>query len=356
MEEWVIKARSGQVKLLPRNAVVIPFQKQKLTAEIKNNTQTAYYEWSTTGKYGKLSDTKGHTNQLSFSSSDKDVLYESRANAATLSNGDNLEYIYVTAFAGGIKVGTDTAVINVKKNKYQIQPGGITLSGKEGSQHEAKMYLLKPDGSNNITPNDTIDYKVIWTTAGTYGSLNSEDVKGVKTLTLYNDNAAYYECLDKDTKEASETLTARIYAKAKSDPESEYKLFDEATGTIKINNDPKKKILNLPVQCAHGDTTRVSANSMTCMITNFVAFNEDKDAKSYSVRFYAMQYPATYSWNAGSPYPEVNNYVSASSPGIFKVEHNSSWKIGTPQQIDNSGHVNCRTGALGMAEVIITLK
>lgn len=356
MEEWVIKARSGQVKLLPRNAVTIPFQKLKLTAEIKNNTQTAYYEWSTSGKYGKLSDSKGHTDQLSFSSSDKDVVYESRVSSATLSNGDNLDYIYVTAFAGGIKVGTDTAIINVKKNKYQIQPTGITLSGRDSTQHEAKMYLLKPDGSNNITPNDTVDYKVIWTTEGKYGALNTTELKGVKTITLYNDNAVFYECLDKNTKEGAETITARIYAKSKSNPESEYKLFDVATGTIKINNDPKKKILNLPIECDHGDTNRVSANSMTCMITAFVGFKEEKDAKSYSVRFYATSLPATYSWNAGAPYPAVNNYVSAVTPGYFKVEHNSSWKVGTKDQIDNSGHMACSTGALGMAEVIITLK
>lgn len=95
---------------------------------------------------------------------------------------------------------------------------------------------------------------------------------------------------------------------------------------------------------------------MTCMITAFVGFKEEKDAKSYSVRFYATSLPATYSWNAGAPYPAVNNYVSAVTPGYFKVEHNSSWKVGTKDQIDNSGHMACSTGALGMAEVIITLK
>lgn len=164
LEEWEIKARSGQVKLEPKNSVVVPYQQQKLTAQIKNLTQTAYYEWSTTGKYGKLTDTKGHTDLVSFSSSDKDVFYVSRASTASLSDGDNLEYIYVTAFAGGIKVGTDTAVINVKKDRYIMKPVGITLSGKGIAKNEVKLYLENPDGSNTIKPSNDVSYKVIWNT------------------------------------------------------------------------------------------------------------------------------------------------------------------------------------------------
>lgn len=120
LEEWTITARASQVTLLPKESEVVPFLQQKITCEIKNFRETggdthAYYVWTTTGKYGKLTDTKGHTNLASFESADHEVFYYSNASLSDLGDGDNLEYIYVTAYFGGVKIGTDTAVINVKK-------------------------------------------------------------------------------------------------------------------------------------------------------------------------------------------------------------------------------------------------
>lgn len=366
MEEWEMKARSGQVKLLPERSVVVTFQQQKLTAEIKNLTQTAYYEWSTSGKYGKLTDTKGHTDQLSFSSPDKDVFYVSKVSDATLSDGDNLEYIYVTAFAGGVKVGTDTAVINVKKDKYEMKPSGVTVSGKDGSRHEVRMYLEKPDGSNNIAPNSTTDYKVIWTTAGKYGKLNAKDITGVKTVTLYDDNSVYYECLDKDTKEGTETINARVYSKAKSEPESAYKIFDEVIGTVKINNDPKKVFLQIPTTFLHGDTvkgpyTNTSGNiyySYICQKATVAQVPEVKDAKSYSLRFYGQVKPTIGAYTNHSWTPENLSFSGPSSyvapkyaGGVYTVLYSYGGRNGgTP------GHANGTTGNPGYAEVIVTLK
>ena len=141
-----------------------------------------------------------------------------------------------------------------------------------------RLYLEKPDGTNSIAPNNDFSYKVIWTTAGTYGKLYAKDISAVKTLTLYDDNSAYYECLDKDTKTGIETINARIYIKPKSAAESEYILFDEASGTIKIDNDDKKKILQLAVIGLHGDTSY--PGHYNCSKVWAVKFPEDKDAKS----------------------------------------------------------------------------
>ncbi len=359
LEEWDIKANAGLVTLTPDRLVVVPFQQQKITAAIKNLTQTASYEWSTSGKYGKLTDTKGHTDLASFTSSDKDVFYVSRASAASLSAGDNFEYIYVTAFAGGVKVGTDTAVINVKKDRYAMKPDGITVSGKAGSQHEVRMYLEKPDGSNNIKPNNDVSYKVIWTTAGAFGKLNAKDITGVKTLTLYDDNSAYYECLDKDTKTGTETITARIYSKAKSAPESEYKLFDEVKGTVKIDNDPKKRILHLPVVELHDDTTSFVGNQQgyNCAKVWAASFAEDKDAQSYTIMFYAGKNIGNqiYSWLPGAPTPAPPVGWSRSKGyqgGIFTI----TW-IGTLNTAGgwSPAHAN-GAPASGKAQVTIFLK
>jgi len=362
LEEWDIKARSGLIKLSPKNAVVVPYQQQKLTAEIKNLTQTASYEWSTSGKYGKLTDTKGHTDLASFVSSDKDVFYASKVSAASLSDGDNLEYIYVTAYIGSTKVGTDTAVINVKKEKYAIKPDGITISGKDDKYNEVRLYLEKPDGSNNIRPDKDYSYKVIWTTSGTYGKLYAKDISAVKTLTLYDDNSAYYDCLDKTTKTGTETINARIYIKAKAAPESEYKLFDEANATLKIDNDDKKRILHIPVELLHGDTSFLVGTQMgyNCAKIWSASFPEDKDAKSYTIWFHGAKgvpgsWDQTYSWIAGNPTPAPpQSYAPKKgySGGIFTI----TW-IGTGNYVNgwSPEHANSAP-ASGEAQVTILLK
>ena len=355
MEEWDIKARSSQVKLEPKNSVVVPYQQQKLTAEIKNLTQTASYEWSTSGKYGKLTDTKGHTNLASFTSSDKDVFYTSKVSSASLSTGDNLEYIYVTAYVGGSKVGTDTAIINVKKDKYVIKPDGITLSGKNNAYNEVRLYLEKPDGTNSIAPNNDFSYKVIWTTAGTYGKLYAKDISAVKTLTLYDDNSAYYDCLDKDTKTGTETINVRIYIKPKSAAESEYILFDEASGTIKIDNDDKKKILQLAVIELHGDTSY--PGHYNCSKVWAARFPEDKDAKSYQIMFYGSIYKwvtnVTYTWSAGHPSPSAPfSYVS---PGYAGGVYTVCYDRGTWSNSGSEHHVTVPPPS-GKAQLTIFLK
>jgi hypothetical protein len=367
LENWQIKARSGQVKLQPKSSVVVTYQQKKLTAEIKNlTTQTAYYEWSTSGKYGKLTDTKGHSDQLSFSSPDKDVFYVSKVSDSKLSDGDNLEYIYVTAFSDGVKVGTDTAVINVKKDKYQMKPDGITLSGRENSQHEVKLYLEKPDGSNNISPNTTHDYKVIWTTAGKYGKLNAKDITGVKTVTLYNDNSVYYECLDKDTKEAVETISARIYIKAKSEPENAYGLFDEVQGTVKINNDPKKKVFIVSVDYFKKILTPSVGN---WAVFPGIRFDVDSNAKSYSVRlfnftgtFVSPPENVTYTWEAGKLPPTPYNIFAPTfdiDGGMQYMVWGRTWCGGACDESHTATYIANYKKGYGpnpKAEVTVTLK
>lgn len=358
LEEWDIKAKSGLVTLIPDRSVVVPFQQQKITATIKNLTQTASYEWSTSGKYGKLTDTKGHTDLASFTSSDKDVFYVSRVSAASLSAGDNLEYVYVTAFIGSNKVGTDTSIINVRKEKYVMKPAGITVSGRSGSQHEVKLYLEKTNGTNTIVSNSSTDYKVIWTTAGTYGKLNGTTIKSVTTLTMYNTNSAFYECFDKDTKNATETIKARIYSKAKSAPESEYLIFDEVTGSVKIDNDPKKKILHRPVFELHGDTTSLvgTQTGYNCAKIWAAQFHEDVDAKSYQIQFHGSKDAGnqTYSWVAGSPSPAPpSTYAGkAYAGGVFTI----TW-IGTGNYAGGWSPFHATGGApSGEAQVTIFLK
>lgn len=159
LEEWSITARASRVTLLPKESEVVPLLQQKITCEIKNFQETggdthAYFVWSTTGKYGKLTDTKGHTNLASFESADHEVFYYSNASLSDLSDGDNLEYIYVTAYFGGVKIGTDTAVINVKK---EVNTFTVSLTPNVGlTKRYSEIY--KKDEYNFGPPYYTADF------------------------------------------------------------------------------------------------------------------------------------------------------------------------------------------------------
>ena len=359
MEEWDITARSSQVKLIPKEAVIVTLTQQKITAEIKNLDESGdvhpFFEWSTSGKYGYLIDTKGHIGS-SFESSDITVNYNSNAKTADLSDGNNYEYIYVKAYLGNKYIGTDTAIVNVKKYKYKMTPQGVTLTGKEGASNELALYLEIPKGGRPIEPNNEVDFKVVWSTTGKYGKLYFDNVDGLTTVTTYDDNKIWYDCTDKDTKQGIETIYARIYLKGKDD--LDYNLFDEVKGTVNIDNDPKKRILQLPVDELHGDTTFLvgTQTGYNCAKIWATSFPEDKDAKSYQIKFYGAKNAPdqTYSWIAGAatPAPPQPYAGKGYSGGIFTI----TW-IGTGNYGNGwtPAHVN-GAPAEGKAQVTIFLK
>lgn len=367
LEEWTIQARMPKVTLLPEKSEVVPLMEKKITCEIKNMQENGdthpFFEWSTSGKYGKISDTKGHTNLASFASADNIVSYYSTATASQLGNGDNLEYIYVVAKMGNTIIGRDTAIINVKKNRFDMLPKGVALSGKkyDKSRNDVDMYLKKLDKLNEIGADPTVDWKIVWTTAGSYGKLSGGGVTNATTVTVYNLNSANYKCTDDQTKSATEKIYAKIYMKAKSAPASEYVLYEELVGEVKIENDEKKKILHIPFNFLHGDTSQPYGNnggvSYRCWKGNVVYVPEDKDAKSYSVKFYNLESPvigapSVISWTAGKlPGYEPASYAG---PGYAGGTYCLTYSWGS-RQGGTPGHANGE-GSGGMAEVTIILK
>ncbi|WP_336517002.1 hypothetical protein [Pollutibacter soli] len=310
LEEWTVRARGPKVTLLPDSSTLVPLMEQKITCEIKNFVESggdthAFYEWKTSGKYGKISDTKGHVNQVSFNTSDNIVSYQSLATASQLKDGDNIDYIYVTVKFGSTVIGRDTAIVNVKKNKFEMNPKGVTLSGKKyaGSWNEVMMKLNKVDKKNEIGADPDVDWKIVWSTAGKYGKLLGPGVDNMTTITQYNTNSISYECQDDDTKEAVEKISAKIYSKLKI--ETEYVFYDEVFGEVKINNDDKKKILHIPFSFVHGDTSTPASTytSYKCWKGNGVFVPRDPEAKMYTLRFYNISSvtigaPSTVSWYA----------------------------------------------------------
>ncbi|MGN6416550.1 MAG: hypothetical protein ACTHMC_03590 [Pseudobacter sp.] len=343
MEEWEVKARSGQVKLSPRESKMIPLDQQKITAEIKNVAETGgdthpFFEWSSSGKFGYLKDTKGNEGKA-FGSADKDVFYNCTAKSADLSDGDNWEYIYVTAKMGDKVIGKDTARINVRKYKYRMLPKDITLSGRKGSANEVKMYLERLDGVNDIKPNSQIDFKIVWTTPGKHGGLSAPDLENAKTVTTYDKNTVTYSCKDEDVKQSTETIKARIYSKRKD--EATFRLFDEVSGTVKIENDEKKKIIHVPLTYLNGCWTEGN-----CYTYPVAVFKVEDSAKKYRVRFYNFtgiinigDNEYVYSWDKDkvpptyySTYPETKDIKG----GNYYISTSRTWCTGPPSGC-NSG-------------------
>lgn len=247
LEEWTAKAKSSDVTLTPKEQVAIPFARKELQVITKTELSDGavfQYEWSTSGKYGTLSDNRGHSG-TSFTSSSEKVTYRSEMQSDQLSDGENIDEIYVTVFIKKpgeegeklTKVNTDTARINVQSFRWEIEPDGITIEGGTN----VKLHLERVDGFSDIGTSDVFDYKVIWTTGAAYGMLEGSQT----TVTKYNSDFITYEALDEEVKNGNENLTARIYFRSKG--KSEWNLLDEAEGRLTISNDPDKRYFIVPI-------------------------------------------------------------------------------------------------------------
>jgi hypothetical protein len=371
-DQWKILARSSQVRLEPSEAAVLQNQYKRVSAIIKNlqlpKDVHAFYEWTCTGKFGEIKDNKGHSGG-NFASSDSFVTYLP-STAINLKDEDNLEYIYVTAKLGDKIIGRDTTVLNVRKNKeaYVINPSGVTLSGKEKEYSSTRLYLEPADGDTKWKiPNSIFEYKIIWSTSGKYGKIRYiHDL--ATTMTVNDDDDIVYECLDKDTKEGKETVTARIYSRLKGLANSDYRFHSEATATININNDDKKRILHITMTTLHRDKKEGpftdyygnTFNSYFHWAGNVIEVPQDPQAKSYSLRYVytdvrVIPQPVGESWAADKlPFNTPPDWVRpALNNGVYTIVH--SWGSSQGGVPPTDGHADGK-GGHGTAEVIITLK
>lgn len=352
IEEWEVIAKSNDVAVSPKQSSVTTLTNHPLTVTTSakaSGNQSIVYKWTTAGKFGVI---KAGSSEGKTVETDQTTVNYFGNKPSNAIDDNNVEIVYVTVYikegANMVEVGTDTATINVKKNKLQMTPSGVTLAPGTGGQTSVRLYLKKPDGTNDIVSNSVLDYKVVWTTEGRYGKFEGSQVS-VSTL----GNAATYIAVDDEARNAVENITARVYFKLKKDVN--WTLREEVTGSVKIDNDKKKRVYNIPLTCEHGDEYRANNTSMTCMITSMVKFKDEDDAASYNVRFYDTPWPTTYSWTKGEPQPgQPYEWVYTAPAGEIAVEFASTWFIGAPSQLEK--HFSCVGNKGGMAEVTIILK
>jgi hypothetical protein len=377
-DEWKVRARSSQVRLEPGNITIYYTDLTPIAAVIKNlqlrKDVHAFYEWSCSGKFGVIKDNRGHTG-TKFESADSIVRYDPNTKLDALSEGENLEYIYVVARVADKIIGRDTAVVDVRKfnDLFTLKPSGVTVSGKEGQNASVQLYLEPLDlNPKHGIPNFLYDYMVVWSTAGKHGKLVNYGMNE-NTFTTFDKNNMTYQCLDKDTKEGKEVITARIYKRIQtSHPKAEdFKLHSEVKVTINISNDPKKRILQIPFTRLHADSKSGPYTSYPSGSTyyeykhwvgNVIEIPQDTAAVSYSVKYIwtdikVIPTPTGASWTADKfPSNSPPAWVRpALSNGVYTVVY--SWGSSAGPREPAEGHyVDAGGPSRGMAEVTITLK
>jgi hypothetical protein len=342
LESWEVTVRKSQVRLEPKESNAVPFSQIKLDAIAKDVEESQKkdltYQWRTSGKYGYLIDTEGNRG-AAFENALSQVSYN--CNASTSDLGDeNIEHVYVDVYLKGELLGSDSTQINVQKSGYVMRPGGITVTGKKGTNGTQAKLFLKPVNWNiipEIAPNDRREYKIVWSTEGKHGGLVSPGGGEIlSTVTTYDRHSMVYECTDDQTITGSEAITARIYSRDKSDPKASFLLFDEVRGSVAINNDPKKRIVHLPVQLMKGDailwdvpardTRGNTYYTHQCYQVLGAIFKQNPEDASYIITFYsAGGWGDTESgrWNAGD---SINGFSHGDN---YPAYDGSTYKVGT---------------------------
>lgn len=303
MEEFEVKSQDNNVKLSPKESSMSTFTNQTLTANANVEVsagQTLVYRWTTTGQFGVLKN--GSQQGLSIESSSKTITYYANVASSALDE-DNIDKVFVTVVikqnGTEIEVGGDTASINVKKNKLVMKPANAELDIAHGSSRSVKLYLLKADGTNEITPNPVLDYKVVWTTAGSFGQLTGN----ATSYTAYDNNSTTYTVFDDDNipDGSVETISAKVYIKTKNG--SSWSFLEQVSGKVTISNDEKKIILYASSQSVHKDAGN------WCYVGCIVSVPAVPNAKSYVV-VDASDNSSVASWNVTGTEKKVYGYTA----------------------------------------------
>ncbi|OOG72190.1 hypothetical protein [Algoriphagus sp. A40] len=358
-EEFTAIAKMDDLEMTPKESTVVTQTNTTLKVETKTvlgEGESFVYKWSTTAKYGLLS--YQGKKQSNFEASVASMVYRAEAKSDDLSDGPNVDTVKVEVFTKKgtslTRIGDANAVVNVQKIKLIMKPNNITLSGGQN----VSLYLVRTDGVNDIVSNAALDYKVEWETAGTYGKFDGT-LKNANTM----GNRINYEVLDKDVKEGKETITARVYFKAKTD--SEWVLRETVKGELKIVNDPKKIIMNIPMSALGWDNSK--ANSCNVGGNLAVQVPIHPKAVSYSVTFYGFKKNYSWegkggSWQAGKTPPSVYGYPPAGDNEILGGNYiytiSRSWTSGPASSTCSEklqNYISAYQALGGMANVIITI-
>jgi hypothetical protein len=262
LEEWKVKAKRTDVTLTPKFPTAIPFNETPINAIVKDTEivsgQIFQYEWKTSGKYGILKGDGGREGasiNIGSTESRNLVNYYSTSNELDLPKDATdtiIVDVYVKEGVNKTKIGSDTITVNIRSYKFVIKPDGATIKGDT----DLALYIQKPDGSNQISSNQELDFKIVWTTTAKHGVLNGSS----NNLTNYNDNRIIYSCFDTTAINSQEIITVRVYGKLKS--ATEYSLYDEINVSVNIDNSVceniEESVFKANIEIAGVDTREIN--------------------------------------------------------------------------------------------------
>ncbi len=358
IDVFTAKAIRSDVKINPNESTVIPFSNLALKAESKaklSEGQSFLYKWSTTGKYGII--VSGNQKGAFIETSSATVNFRSEKNASELEE-NNFETVKVEIY---IKSGTTLsfvnegkASVNVVKSKLVMRPDDITLSGK--NKESVTLYLERSDFVNDIISTSTLEYKVEWSLSGGCGMID-----GITKTATTRGNKIVYQALDEKSDECIETVTAHVYFRK---PGEDWVLREKVTGKVKISNDPKKIILNVPLITKDW---KLSANGGYTTGVNLIApVPIHEKAVKYTVKTYGFKIAnnrenRSWTWLAGQAAPSDWAYPPGGEKGIVGNQYHftisSTWcsgETGCDEKIP--GWHTFYKGWGGMANIVIEIK
>ncbi len=358
LEEWDVKVEKSDIKLSPSKATIVRGRYtdfEVLAEPTPEEGAVLQYEWSTTGRFGVISDNASHIDQTSFTSSKDKISYVTTVSEDELSDDDNIEKITVTvSIKKGntiTKIGTRTATINIKKFKYKIRPDGVTVQGGNA----VRLDIVRSDRVP-LTDGNGFESKVIWSTSGKYGLFN-----GVTDQVTQERTGSYelvYEALDKDVQNATETITAMVYRKETID--SEWILYDEVEANIKIDNNPNKKTYFRNIRNIFIKNEENNGHNWWGVYA-VIDVPKEENAISYQLNVINVTFlnglgePITRHYTMMMRTPEESNYYTIVEGDTYMpvFVRNGGGNFESPSQ---QAHINRALATTGLVQVVVTLK
>jgi len=267
-----------------------------------SNNQSYWVKWRTSGEYGVLRDKEGRAGQ-EIETNFTDMFYRAISNPSQI--GDDAEdMVYAEVFVkegeNMTSIGKDSVIVKVKPIKLVIAPDGVTLSPGNGGTSEIRLYVENSTGGK-LDNTEEYEYRYEWGTNGEYGLFN-----GYSVTENTENNVVRYVAMDEEVEKAEEEIFVKVYRMEKGTTDE--KLFAEAKGKVKIENDENLKILQLPLTIFYSFHSNNQFGGGSYFL--HASFPRDENYEEFTVRFYGYRKPTipvseglTFSWSADKDPP-----------------------------------------------------
>lgn len=368
LESFRVEANDIPFQILRRESTVSVNEQVELKitklGQLPNH-QSYWVKWKTSGKYGVLRDKEGRAGQ-EIETNFTEMFFRVISNPSQVDD-DAEDMVYAEVFIKEgdelTSIGLDSVKVVVKPIKLTITPNGATLSPGNGGTSVIKLYVENANGGR-LENTEEFEYRYEWGTRGDYGMFN-----GYSVTENTDENVVRYIALDEDVEKAEEEIFVKVFRIEKGTTDE--KLFGEAKGKVKIENDDNYKIIQLPIQVQTYSYVISSRHGSTSVMQ--VSFPKQDDYEAYTVRFYGFRRQLRPSlegrggsWKEGENMPNSLNLRAflARSPYNVTSPENQIGVFVNSGTIDCPISVSCDNGAVisnltsqgGMVEVKIKLK